>query len=71
MNKKNHTTNNQNIPIPYEKPGWILHLFALFLLVGVAGLLAWANFGKLDVVSIATGEVIPSGQIRKVQHLEG
>jgi adhesin transport system membrane fusion protein len=31
----------------------------------------WATFSTLDVVSIAEGEVIPSSQVKTVQHLEG
>ena len=31
----------------------------------------WAWFGTLAVVSVATGEVIPSTKVKTVQHLEG
>jgi adhesin transport system membrane fusion protein len=37
----------------------------------VAAVAAWAWFGRLDVVSVALGEVVPSSQIKDVQHLEG
>jgi len=33
--------------------------------------IAWAAWGTLDIVSNATGEVIPSSQVKTVQHLEG
>lgn len=33
--------------------------------------LAWSAFGRLDVVSPAVGEVVPSSQVKEVQHLEG
>ncbi len=33
--------------------------------------MTWANFATLDEVSIATGEVVPAGRIKVVQHLEG
>lgn len=47
------------------------HLF-LFLCVALVGAFgAWAYVGKLDVVSMAQGEVIPSSQVKNVQHLEG
>ncbi len=59
------------IKFPYDNPKWIIHLFFLFLIAGCAGFLYWAWHGQLDVFSIASGEVIPSGQIKKVQHLEG
>lgn len=38
------------------------------LLIGVV---AWAWFGRLDVVSVAVGEVVPRSQVKLVQHLEG
>ncbi len=60
-----------SLKFPYDNPKWIFHLFFLFLIAGCAAFLAWAWYGRLDVFSIATGEVIPSGQIKKVQHLEG
>jgi adhesin transport system membrane fusion protein len=31
----------------------------------------WAYVSKISVVSVADGEVVPSGQIKTVQHLEG
>ena len=31
----------------------------------------WAYVSKISVVSVAEGEVVPSGQIKTVQHLEG
>jgi len=33
--------------------------------------LLWAAVGKLDIVSTAAGEVIPSTKVKSVQHLEG
>lgn len=47
------------------------HLFvslcgALFAAVLLSGFL-----GRLDIVAVATGEVIPSTQVKSVQHLEG
>ncbi|CAA7613034.1 HlyD family type I secretion periplasmic adaptor subunit [Magnetospirillum sp. SS-4] len=47
------------------------HLFVGCASAMVAGFLVWAHFGALDVVSQATGEVVPSSQIKSVQHLEG
>lgn len=37
----------------------------------VAGFLAWAAIGRLDIVAVAVGEVIPSTQLKSIQHLEG
>lgn len=33
--------------------------------------LVWAAVGRLDIVSTASGEVIPSTKVKSVQHLEG
>jgi len=37
----------------------------------VLGMLLWAAFSPLDVASYAQGQVIPAGQLKKIQHLEG
>ena len=44
----------------------------LWLMVGlVSTCIAWALLGRLDVVATAQGEVVPSTQVKSVQHLEG
>jgi len=44
----------------------------LWLQVGcVAAFLCWASVFELDVASHAEGQVIPAGQTKRVQHLEG
>ena len=50
-------------------PGW--RLVAWPVMITLAAGLIWANFATLDEVSIATGEVVPAGRIKVVQHLEG
>lgn len=50
-------------------PGWRLVAWPVMILLAVGVL--WANFATLDEVSIATGEVVPAGRIKVVQHLEG
>ena len=37
----------------------------------VSAFLGWAWVGTLDIVSMAQGEVVPSTQIKTIQHLEG
>ena len=39
--------------------------------ISIAVFLLWAAFARLDEVSIAPGEVVPRGQIKTIQHLEG
>mgnify|MGYP001162602022 CR=1 FL=1 len=45
-------------------------LFLVFCCIIVA-VCYWAYVSKIAVVSVAEGEVIPSGQIKTIQHLEG
>lgn len=41
-------------------------------LMGFIGLFfVWAIFARFDEVSVATGEVVPQGRIKTIQHLEG
>ncbi|NQW01999.1 MAG: HlyD family type I secretion periplasmic adaptor subunit [Rhodospirillales bacterium] len=49
----------------------ITHLFFVLCVALVASFAVWAWYGQLDVVSTAVGEVIPSTQVKSVQHLEG
>ncbi|MBT4427834.1 MAG: HlyD family type I secretion periplasmic adaptor subunit, partial [Rhodospirillaceae bacterium] len=37
----------------------------------IAALIAWANFAELEEVAVASGEVVPQGQVKVIQHLEG
>lgn len=50
-------------------PSW--RLVAWPIMVALAAGVIWANFATLDEVAIATGEVVPAGRIKVVQHLEG
>lgn len=47
------------------------HVFLGCCVTLVVVFLLWTVVGKLDVVSMAMGEVVPSSQIKSVQHLEG
>lgn len=47
------------------------HLFLGVLGGAVAAFFLWSLIGRLDVVSFAVGEVVPSSQVKTVQHLEG
>ena len=46
----------------------LLFLFFCGIIMAVG---YWAYVSKISVVSVAEGEVVPSGQIKTVQHLEG
>ena len=47
------------------------HVFLLSCTALVGSFFAWATIGELDVVSTATGEVVPASKVKSVQHLEG
>ena len=47
------------------------HLFFILLIVMCGSFVTWSYQGTLDVVSMADGEVVPSGRIKQVQHFEG
>lgn len=50
-------------------PSW--RIFAWPVMIMLVVLFSWAFFAELDEVAVATGEVIPQGKIKVVQHLEG
>ncbi len=54
-----------------EDPGRATHMFLGLCVAFCVGFIIWAVFGVLDIVSVAMGEVIPSSQVKTVQHLEG
>jgi len=49
----------------------LTHVFLFLCMLVVVAFGAWSYYGRLDVVSTAVGEVIPSTQVKSVQHLEG
>src|SRR5262245_57467641 len=50
-------------------PGWRVASLTVAGLIAVG--LVWAAVARLDEVSVATGEVVPQGQVKTIQHLEG
>ncbi len=53
----------------YPLPTW--RAFAWPVMIMIVSLAVWANFAKLDEVAVAMGEVVPLGQVKVIQHLEG
>lgn len=47
------------------------HLLGAALIVIIVATVSWAHFGVLNIVSIATGSIIPTTKVQQVQHLEG
>lgn len=50
-------------------PSW--RMFAWPVMILMTGMIVWSFFAQLDEVAIASGKVVPRGQIKVVQHLEG
>ncbi len=49
----------------------VTHLFFILIVLMCASFVYWAYHGKLDIVSVADGQVVPSGKVKHIQHLEG
>ena len=47
------------------------HFTYIFCAIITMVFIVWASVTTLDIVSTATGEVVPSSQLKTVQHLEG
>jgi len=54
-----------------SEAGFNTHLFLGLCVVSCLAFFGWASVATLDIVSMANGEVIPSSQVKNVQHLEG
>jgi adhesin transport system membrane fusion protein len=52
-------------------PGAATHMLLALCVLVVVAFGFWGYYGRLDVVSIAVGEVVPSSKVKSVQHLEG
>jgi adhesin transport system membrane fusion protein len=50
-------------------PTWRTIAWPVMILLGAV--VVWSNYFEIDEVSIATGEVVPRGNIKVIQHLEG
>lgn len=53
----------------YPLPSW--RPLARAIMVGLSLFILWALFARLDEVTIASGEVVPEGKVKVIQHLEG
>lgn len=58
---------NNMIKIFYNKNSSLLWVMILAIVL----MFTWAYFSKLDIVSMASGNVIPSSKVKQIQHLEG
>jgi len=58
-------------PTPTAEAGRSTHWLLALCVTTCLAFFIWASVFTLDIVSLASGEVIPSSQIKSVQHLEG
>ena len=58
-------------PTPTVGVGHSTHWLLALCVTTCLAFFIWASVFTLDIVSLASGEVIPSSQIKSVQHLEG
>lgn len=54
-----------------EAPSPLPRVVLWFVIALVGALMLWACFGKLDVVAVAEGRLVPKSQLRIVQPAEG
>lgn len=54
-----------------NKVSRVTHLFFILIVLMCLSFVYWAHYGQLDIVSVADGQVIPSGKVKHIQHLEG
>ena len=59
------------VTAPSEGVGKSAHMTFLLCSAAIIVFGVWAGTSPIDIVSVATGEVIPSTQVKTVQHLEG
>jgi adhesin transport system membrane fusion protein len=53
----------------YRVPGW--RAVAWLAILTLCGFVAWVAVARVDEVAVATGEVVPQGHVKLIQHLEG
>lgn len=54
-----------------QNPSRVTHAFFVLIALMCLGFVCWAYHGELDIVSVADGQVVPTGKIKHIQHLEG
>ncbi|WP_169570269.1 HlyD family type I secretion periplasmic adaptor subunit [Sneathiella limimaris] len=61
----------QSIMLEEKGPSSLLRIAILFSFVGLLSFIAWAQHTEIDEVAVASGEVIPSGTVQTIQHIDG
>lgn len=61
----------QSIMLEETGPSSLLRIAILFTFVGLLSFIVWAQNAEIDEVAVASGEVIPSGTVQTLQHIDG
>ncbi|WP_025899612.1 HlyD family type I secretion periplasmic adaptor subunit [Sneathiella glossodoripedis] len=61
----------QSIMLEENGPSSLLRIAILFSFVGLLAFIVWAQNAVIDEVAVASGEVIPSGTVQTLQHIDG
>jgi len=61
----------QSIMLEETGPAPLLRNAILFSFLALAAFVIWAQFAEIDEVAVASGEVIPSGTVQTIQHIDG
>jgi len=69
--KPESTRLGQSIMLEEGGPSSLLRTAILFSFVTLLAFVVWAQYAEIDEVSVASGEVIPSGAVQNIQHIDG
>ncbi len=53
----------------HPMPSWRIAAWPVMIML--AAVITWANFSQLEEVTVTEGEVVPLGDVKTIQHLEG
>ncbi|MEP3244252.1 MAG: HlyD family type I secretion periplasmic adaptor subunit [Sneathiella sp.] len=69
--KPESTRLGQSIMLEESGPPSLLRTAILFCFVILLLFIVWAQFAVIDEVAVSSGEVIPSGSVQSIQHIDG
>jgi len=61
----------QSIMLEERGPNSFVRLLVIFAFIALTGFIFWAQITEIDEVAVASGEVIPSGTVQIIQHIDG
>ncbi|MBO6826515.1 MAG: HlyD family type I secretion periplasmic adaptor subunit [Sneathiella sp.] len=61
----------QSIMLEERGPNSFIRLLVTFAFIALTGFIFWAQITEIDEVAVASGEVIPSGTVQIIQHIDG